>query len=386
MQNQLKSLKKQLYLSDCLKLNNSPLKWRGSLTIIVKVVPKKGTAIFAFLKGQNKKRTGTMKRFLSVSLAFAAALVFSVCSFAEEMSFSVLDEALKITSLKELEKLPDNKANFGDSIYYAVKVRTENEESLPSFLKRSEEADELKVSSHWEEGTEFIKGASLLPKMIKGEGSIYLIEVSTEEAPFETEERDIIGSITLKTKEGDITVNAAFTLNNPVGDITKTTDKNMVYSFGEGEKEQEIGLFGNIGSFTTDTRGQRDIVLMTDVSYSEGIENISPDTAYVYFNSNNATFNKIGTLSLSAKDGSYLYRVNSDGTLKLCNAPYDEEDEAFKIKTRVLGSYVISEGEMDTEKINSSVETDSKTLGASMVNEEKHFDVSFVPVNPQTGA
>jgi hypothetical protein len=88
------------------------------------------------------------------------------------------------------------------------------------------------------------------------------------------------------------------------------------------------------------------------------------------------SFNKIGELFLPADEGTFLYVLNSDGTLSAANAEYDSYEEGFFIKTRTLGSYVISDIELD---IASAVEEPTVDDVVETVEEPSN-------ANPSTGA
>ena len=77
-------------------------------------------------------------------------------------------------------------------------------------------------------------------------------------------------------------------------------------------------------------------------------------------------------------DDYYLYQINSDGSLsEVPNAEYDDADEGFYFKTRTLGSYVVSDMELDTSATESSDESDD--IVVTPVD-------PVTPVNPGTGA
>ena len=77
-------------------------------------------------------------------------------------------------------------------------------------------------------------------------------------------------------------------------------------------------------------------------------------------------------------DNYYLYQINSDGSLsEVANAEYDDADEGFYFKTRTLGSYVVSDMELDTSATESSDESDD--IVVTPVD-------PVTPVNPGTGA
>ena len=75
----------------------------------------------------------------------------------------------------------------------------------------------------------------------------------------------------------------------------------------------------------------------------------------------------------------YLYQINSDGTLsEVPGAEYDEYDGGFYFNTRVLGSYVISDMELELK--------DTTTTTTPVVETPVVTTPAPVVTNPSTGA
>ena len=322
-----------------------------------------------------------MKKFLALAMAFAMAMSMTAVSFAADPTGFDVDETAYVydadahTFTKVTTTAP---ARFGDEVTYQVKVG----DGATDFFSDPDYAKNIKLKTNWEVGSEYVEGVKLLKKVDTSGKAYYYVVLTIKESPKETEEKDIIGTITVssskydaKGKEKDI--NVALTVSNKTTDsIDKMTDDDHVFKFGDGDEEQEIELYGEMGKFVVDTRGQEDIVVNSNVKYNKGIENVAPDVNYTYFNGNGATFNKIGTLYLDAKEDNIVYKVNSDGTLSKLDATYDEDEEAFAIRTRVLGSYVIAEKELDLSAVNVEDETAATPAPSAPSN----------PSNPTTGA
>lgn len=160
-------------------------------------------------------------------------------------------------------------------------------------------------------------------------------------------------------------------------------DKKHVYKFNEGnnglaeDEEQELVLIGDdIATFTFNSYGQGKLVLAADNDFIADIAVKFPSANLDFVTlTASASFNKIGTLRIFAEEGKFLYSVGADGTLTPAKATYDSTDEAYLIKTRTIGSYVVSDQKLD--------------LGA---NDETVSDVTpeapsvVAPINPGTGA
>ncbi len=90
------------------------------------------------------------------------------------------------------------------------------------------------------------------------------------------------------------------------------------------------------------------------------------------------SFNRNGTLYIYADEDTYLYEVTADGAKEL-DAVWDEDYEAWKLTTRTLTSYAVSDVELDV-KTSTDEDTDTDTDTGS----DSSTDTSEKP-NPDTG-
>ena len=74
------------------------------------------------------------------------------------------------------------------------------------------------------------------------------------------------------------------------------------------------------------------------------------------------SFNKNGTACIYADEDAYIYEVTADGAKEIKGLKWDEDYEAWTFKTRTLGSYAISDVELD-EKTKTEDDTSSTTDG-----------------------
>ena len=72
------------------------------------------------------------------------------------------------------------------------------------------------------------------------------------------------------------------------------------------------------------------------------------------------SFNKNGTLYIYAAEDTFLYKV-IDGKLTAVDASYNEDYEAWELKTRSLGEYVISDKEIDLDAVNTEDKDDASS-------------------------
>ncbi len=104
--------------------------------------------------------------------------------------------------------------------------------------------------------------------------------------------------------------------------------------------------------FTVDVTGQGKLNLAWNTDFNKEVADLdkSANMDFVTFEGT-PSFNKNGTLYIYADKDSYLYEV-VDGELEAVDADYDEDYEAWELKTRTLGGYVISDKELDLDAIN----------------------------------
>lgn len=106
--------------------------------------------------------------------------------------------------------------------------------------------------------------------------------------------------------------------------------------------------FGEEALFTVDANGQGDLNLMYNTDFLSEVAALdeSANMDFLTFEGN-PSFNKNGTLYIYADDDTgFLYQV-VDGELKAIDAEYDEDYEAWFFKTRTLGTYVLSDKEIE---------------------------------------
>ena len=131
-----------------------------------------------------------------------------------------------------------------------------------------------------------------------------------------------------------------------------------------GNKLNEVinATFGDEAEFEVDVTGQGKLNLAWNTDFNKEFA-----AMYDYANIDFLTFeytpsfNKTGTLYLYAPEDAFVYEVTADGA-KEVKAEWDEDYEAWVIKTRTLGSYAISDVEL-TEKTETEDKDDTTTDG-----------------------
>ena len=322
---------------------------------------------------------------------------------------------------KEKDYTNENKgAADKDDILDAAKVR---------LITDSNSTSNLKIKEDLEEGKDLIKGIAVSKKKINDvgyyeheagsdlddkfiadpdalallqeygfeEGKYYYMIALTIEDSSSVSDDDIIGTFTLskskKPKCDDIDFDFAinvdweYSYRKDSDELVITGDFEPVlaekYYAMKFDCDEEIEItFEDDSTFTVDVSGQPKTLLYFDTDFNSSIAAKYPLAELNFWNGNGAKFNRTGEMFLSIGDEDYdnyyLYQINSDGSLsEVANAEYDDADEGFYFKTRTLGSYVVSDMELDTSATESSDESDD--IVVTPVD-------PVTPVNPGTGA
>ena len=141
--------------------------------------------------------------------------------------------------------------------------------------------------------------------------------------------------------------------------------------------------FGEEALFTVNANGQGDLNLKYNTDYNSDFA-----AMYDYANIDFLTFpgepsfNRNGTLYIYADEDTYLYEVTADGAKEL-DAVWDEDYEAWKLTTRTLTSYAVSDVELDV-KTTTDEDTDTDEDTSTDTGSDSSTDTSEKP-NPDTG-
>lgn len=195
----------------------------------------------------------------------------------------------------------------------------------------------------------------------------YWVKITTKDSAT-TKDIDVVGSIWVgtskssakKEKDGsEDKFRADFTLTNSDpgnDDYDEATDyvsiepgERAVVSFADDASDEFEVEFGDDARFVFNARGQGKLNLAYNTKYNK-------DFAYDYDDANidfinfegEPTTNRTGTLYIYADEDSYIYEVTSKGAKKINGAYYDDDEEAWVIRTRNLTSYAISDKKLKT--------------------------------------
>ncbi|MBC8575305.1 hypothetical protein [Yanshouia hominis] len=324
------------------------------------------------------------------------------------------------------KNLTIDSVEYGKTAYFLLTEYYLDSGEETRLVTQSESTDKLKVKGDWEEGKSLVDGMAITKKKVNGfgvyddlddkdnftedadftsdmandygfvSGKYYYMVAITVEDSSSTSDADIIGTLTLskskKPKADDIDFDVAINVDweqsyRKTEDLTIEGDYDPIYSETyyalkfDCDEEIELG-FNDDSTFTVDVSGQPKTLLYFDTDFNSSIAAKYPLAELNFWNGNGAKFNRTGEMFLSIGDEDYdnyyLYQINSDGSLsEVANAEYDDADEGFYFKTRTLGSYVVSDMELDTSATESSDESDD--IVVTPVD-------PVTPVNPGTGA
>ena len=294
-----------------------------------------------------------------------------------------------------LQFTPDNYTSMADGDALA-----DTDEGKLELVTDSEVVANLKIKADWEEGGDMVKDIKIIKRKIVNdesdnkallrtdtdydedlyypsadelgltqygyqEGGYYYFLVITYEDSTSHNDVDVIGTLTFnKSKDpsiDDMDLDVGLALDweyNYRKDAEMTVDsdidellaeKNYALKF-DSDEEIEI-TFEDDSTFTVDVSGQGKLLLNWNTNYITKVAAKYPYAELNFWNGNGAKFNRVGEFFLNCEDlegNLFLYQVNANGTLsEVAGAEWDESDEGFYFNTRVLGSYVVSDMELD---------------------------------------
>ena len=185
-----------------------------------------------------------------------------------------------------------------------------------------------------------------------------------------------VGRTRNKAEDADNAFHLDAPLSNRVNDSTNYVTVDDEYTFKpdsrsvvkfDKDADDVVLYFGENEDawFEVDARGQSALNLEFTFDFNREIADLFPkaNIDFLTFTSE-PSFNRTGTLYIVADADSFIYEVTENGVKEIANAEYDEDEEAWVIRTRKLAAYAISDRELDTsitldgEDNTSSVDAD----------------------------
>lgn len=227
----------------------------------------------------------------------------------------------------------------------------------------------------------------------------YWVKITTKDSAT-TKDIDVVGSVWVgtskssakKEKDGsEDKFRADFTLTNSDpgnDDYDEATDyvsiepgTRAVVSFADDASDEFEVEFGDDAYFVFNARGQGKLNLAYNTKYNKEFAYDYDDANIDFINfEGEPTTNRTGTLYIYADEDSYIYEVTSKGAKKINGAYYDDDEEAWVIRTRNLTSYAISDkklktvDQMDNGSSSSSGSNSGSTSGSGSNNGKPNPD------------
>ena len=205
-------------------------------------------------------------------------------------------------------------------------------------------------------------------------GYTYWIKIDTKEDKT-TKLLDLAGTLTIGTSRSKAEDGKVYNLDttmsnrtdpyNVVDEITIEANANGAVKFDK-EAEDVVIYFGDNEAawYEFDARGQSALNFEWNMDFNREIADLFPkaNIDFISWVAEPST-NRTGDLWITADADTFIYEISEDGkTLKeVANAEYNEDEEAWEIRTRKLVGYAISDKELDLVEDTTSSSTGSET-------------------------
>lgn len=349
-----------------------------------------------------------MKKFLAVALAAMLAVSLSATAFAAVTPVKGLDDYPMLyeadASNAKFRFVASGSVPHGETVYYQflsvnntpAKQSYAQGHVVGNFITDYDAIRGTSIKQQWEMNGKAVEKVEIVKKKFGSAASDYAYYLAVKLRSSSTvKKQDVVGTITLRKTGTDgfqigdapnitntISHSIGFTASYPENDTDTITDKYTVMFVG-GSSGGEISLdFEKAPDnyFEVDTRGQGELLVKADTKYNYDIAEKYPNANLDFFNCYDVTFNRVGDLTIAAEKGSYLYQVKGN-SLTPVKANYDNYEEAFKLKTRTLGNYVISDKKLSNLDISSSEPSSSEPASST-----PSTTTPGAKPNPNTGA
>ena len=340
-----------------------------------------------------------MKKFIAILLAAAMVLSLSaIAAAARPNGVAVYGNyaSTGIAMVGPFDYDADTKCmsgaalSYGDSAYYLLLDKAGNPISNYSAVEK------MKIKSTFEMGGDIVDSVSVTKKNVKltadthpeiisritEAGHYYFVCIKTEHLET-TVDTDVIGQLTFSRKEVDLKDSGSSKGDDPSGIEDKIDSVKIDFAFNvfygdhdyiansddyilvtdsvdlkwdrdyalKFDSDDEIDLtFGfdnaNEGVFTVDVSGQNKIYLKYNTNADDDIADSNPDAKMFFVNFNGVKFNRVGEFVYEMENGAYAYKVVDGKLVEIPGCEYDDSDEAFYFRTRVLENYVFSDREL----------------------------------------
>lgn len=269
---------------------------------------------------------------------------------------------------------------YGETVYYPLFYQDSG--GILVGVHESAATKSIKIKADWEEGSSYIDKLSVIKKryinanqlagnieFVDNRYCYFLAITAKTRSTTTTATHDVHGTVKLRKTSGDSEYRFDYddidylNVDFEVG-YSAPEDSNVIpitpalfvpgQDFDEYDEETFDFEADSHSYFVVNTNSQKKIVLGMNTDYDDAIADKYPQANLDFFNGNGAAFNRIGYLYLYADRGSYVYVIENNNTLKKISASYDSYDDAFVIRTRTLGRYVVSDIKLNVADKNPS--------------------------------
>lgn len=327
-----------------------------------------------------------MKRMLSVVVALVMVVLMTPAAFAKAGDPGV---PTGVSDFGGLEVNPGDTVEVDTDWFYGKwTVREDGERVTYEEPVGNLTKDYHTVAATWTKGEQYIenvyfeeddgyvsidiKGGISTVSDIEISGTIKIIEKDYPNRPNVT--------YTCKIQRGDLLIHGIDEKSRMVSYGDKEfglpydyQEKQVRFSTEDGE---DYGTF--IGEFTSERGGgdvaefrvkiidQKALYLGFSESTNSKLAKKYPDADLRFINwTARPTFEREGKLSIYMYSDEYIYGVNDDNSLYRLGGTYDEEDQAYVITTKTLGSYVISDTALTASGSGSGGNTSTVTSSST---------------------
>jgi hypothetical protein len=263
---------------------------------------------------------------------------------------------------------------YGDTAYFKLTDGADD----PKDITSAASVAKLNVSAKWTKGADVVKSVEI----VKKSGAYYVAVATTGSSLSST---NVVGKISLKGKTGtgsseetlkgkdgsfEVDFDVKYPSKDATGDELTATTK-TVYDFSDVDETEYTINFGDndaVAVAVVSVKNTGKVLLGCDTDDIAEIVDAYPD-AKIKCVALTGTFKKTAELTIYADEDTYLYEV-VDGKVKAVDAEYDDDEGGFVLNTKVLGTYLISNTELDLSAADE---------GSVVVDDT-------VAANPSTGA
>lgn len=298
-----------------------------------------------------------MKKFFAAALASAMVVSMAATSFAAAtVKVEKASGATTYNSDTYVFTPVVAEVAYGKAVFYQLLSETNAQITEYDAVKGTS------ITQKWELNGSAVEKLEIVKKKNGTGASDYAYYLSVKTKDNSTlNKTDVVGTVTLRKSGTDGFTSDENKFNVPVnftlgygklseldGNKSLEVQDSLKIMFDPALTGDQTITFAKASNnyFEVNVDGQGKLLVKADVKYNADIAAKYPAANLDFFTGNGASFNKIGELTIAAAPGSFLYAVNADGNLTAVKATYDEYEEAFKIKTRTLGAYVISDAEL----------------------------------------